>query len=1236
MTSTPAPTEQEKTNNLLNLLRSKSNVGGSVGPMANLQNIGRTPSGSLEETARQAQSDSQSKPLLAADLVASLQRSKPAHESTAPRGATGGAEKKEDWGPPSHDSKQFLLNLLKKPSASNASSAASKPADSSRAELSLDQLVPASSTTASEAPVAQREPTPVRQFGSPVANEVPFEAPQPKKPTKFNYVNPFEQLHSSSPLNRTPNPEVSDAQPKKFEILKHDRDISSSLNGETSLAPQPKSRKIDGLESPSQVQTSADKGQSVSEALEDVGEKVDKQVEEALKQVDIKEERLTEPSSNTRADLDSTEIKKEPGVDDTVDSSWESAEDEEAEKEEREYLVPVFNFPMRAFATIAVKDLPGTQSVRQESLSFIARLKKDFDQIDRNLVTSSKTLIVYAPVPTKKVHHPGLRIIQQDFGQHKHIFTATPERLFNVQICNSSVPGNDTETILGTGVNGTIFWTSLSKSRGELFADDDVEAQGFIMPPVTTAEEQTSGSPVKTRAKVSSRHPDYFGVARGKMIHIISPDVVKDRAYLDPKTKMVKSEKYLAEHGLRIMTGKAGKDFCFSEDDSVIASLDKSGKIKFWDIKELITRASDITGGKHEAIELREPLWSLTAAASGSKPEEKPSVSSIMFLDKEKPTLKGAPLRYMLIGFKQNHILQLWDLGLGKPVQELQLPHEKDSDGICSIQYHARTGVIAIGHPTRNSIYFVHLSAPMYRLPNMDQARYISAVARGDPNLPNTSSTAIMSGIRELSFAKIGELRSLDMLRTLPDHAQDVDTEDAPLFELYAMHSKGVVSISVKKRDVGWDKDNKIIKTIEALDVGAIEVSNLRPVERSTTSSEQTTVTDMPSKSSVKSAGSKKQEATKTAPAPSVKSDVVKRGSAVSPVKDASGSTAPASGSKQVFEATLPAQPPSHAAKPSPMATSSYAVAARGVEPPHREPQATHAPETSRPEATSEAPVSAPRVSSDADLQAMLGKQFENLYQRIDSDKRVVDAAGSAKQEAMLRLISSTLAENVEQSLHRIVGGSIEKEVLPAISNVTSQVVEKKLADVLPQQINTNVTREVRAALPQAMQQALKDAQVHRLISDQVATKIQQQVSQLLQKSLPDMAMQATQKMVADLDKTTKAQMRELETRRVHDIVKIDQLTDLVRGLSSTVARMSESQAAFQEQILKLQEENASMRGGENVAKEAPVDETDHQSDAEDKEVAKITRLLKDGQFDAATLEVRFPPTFNSSPLCTC
>ncbi|KAK3705786.1 hypothetical protein LTR37_013093 [Vermiconidia calcicola] len=1242
-TGTPAPAEQNKAKNmnLLDLLRSGDQgrrSSSQSGPMASLQSAGRTSSGTVPPVSSHNREDSQSRPLLAQDLAASLQRQQSGSGLPPTAMTAAGAEKPQSVASPTNNSKDFLLNLLKKPNSSATGganqTAIAKPVEASKDEASLDKLAQ-SFADASIAPAhqsrTQRETTPVRQFGSPVAGQTKFEAPQPTKATLFNYVNPFDQLHSSSPLNRTPKPENAQPEPKKIEILKHNRDASSALNSESN-APAAKSRKLAATginRSPSPMPAGAGQNQSVSEALENVGEKVDREVDRALKKAEAQEvaegasKTATADTGDNTADDRDVYIKSEPAEDgDDIDSSWESAEDDEAQRAGDDFQVEVYNFPMKPWVSIQVKAMPNANHVRQENFTVIARLKKDFDQIDRSLVTASQSYIIYAQVPHKKVNG-GLRIIHQDSGQHKQVFNSANERMFNLQICTSTSSG-DVEAILGTGVNGTVFWTSLAKSRGELFSDDDVEAQGFIMPPVATPEEQASGSPVKTRTRVSSRHPEFLGMARGNVIHIIASDNVKSTQYCNPKTRRVSTGKYLAEHGLRIMTGKAGKDFCFSEDDTAIVSLDKSGRFKFWDIKELTSRATDTAEGKHDPVELREPIWSLSAATSGSKAEEKPSVSSIMFLDKERPTIKGVALRYVLIGFKQNHVLQLWDLGLGKAVQEVRLPHEKDSDGICSITYHPRSGIIAVGHPTRNSIYLIHLSAPRYSLATMDQAKYINMLARGDPSLPRPESTAIMSGLRELSLAKVGELRSLDMLRTPVENASEPDNEDATLFELYVMHSKGVVCMSIKRKDLGWDKDSKMVKPVDGIQAGAIEVKELVAPQKLPTPSEQSSNADTPSKQP--KAAHKKQEALKASAPAAAKNETVKRGSASSlapPANGAPRSATPERASKQVPEAPLASeQDPTN---PPIITSDSYSMAAQRAKSPTRERAVRDAADAGKQAMSSpESTTLAPQVSSNDDLQAMLNTKFDALYQRIDSDKRVVDAAGSARQDAMLRLVSSTLTENVEKSLNRIVSSSIEKEVIPAITDSTSKAVEKKLAETLPQQLDNNVSREVKNTLPQAIQQALKDQQVQRMISEQVATKVQQQVSQLLQQSMPNIATSATQKMVSDLDIRTQQQMQELERRHEHDASKIQELSDLVRGLSETVRNMSESQAAFQEEILKMQQaSNKADTAAEDSTKDGASTTAglDPQAEAEDLEVKKITELLTAGQYDAATLE---------------
>ncbi|KAF2478678.1 hypothetical protein BDY17DRAFT_313959 [Neohortaea acidophila] len=1238
-TGTPAP-DQTRTNNLLNLLKF-NNQGSQSGPMANLQNVGGLRSSSTGLGA--SEGAAHARPVSAQDMMASFQRKSSSQNVLPSTTTSGGAEKVETTTTQPGSSKDFLLNLLTKPKEAKPTLFAGqevvdhKALEQAKAVPSVEQLTTGLAAINVQSPVqtrVSREPTPVRQFGTAESTPTPFEAPQPSKASKFSYVNPFDQLHASSPLNASPRPASTKVESNKIEILKHDRDPSSTSNDgfDASSAPPAAKRGKVASEQGSLATAELEKAQSVSEALKGVGERVDKQVEQALAQASAQEKaapavHVESAKTGDNAADDEVAIKQEPADDDAGISSWESAEDDAAEATQ-ESAVEVYNFPMRPFVAIHVKEVDELRPIPQDHFMSIAKLHKGFDQIDRCLVTASQSHIIYAQSATKK-DNGGFRIIRQDTGDHKQVFRSSGERISNVQICSSATPGDDIEAVLGTGVDGSVFWTTLAKSRGELFADDDVEIQGLMMPPVSTPEEQASGSQIKTRAKMSSRHPEYFAISRGKHIYLVAPEIAKARAYLDPQTRRVNSEKYFAEHGLKITTGKACKDFCFSEDDTMIISLNKSGSLEFWDIRELTTRASDFSQGPHDPLELTEPTWTLHAAASGSKPEEKASVSSVTLIDKERPTSRAIALRYVLIGFKQNHILQLWDLALGKAVQEIRLPHEKDSDGICSLTYHPRSGIVAIGHPTRNSIYFIHLSAPKYTIAAMEQAKYVSLLAREDSTVLRPDSTAIMSGLREFSFAKIGQVRSLDMLaHPIENAAGEKDDEDATLFELYIYHSKGVVGMSVKKQDLGWDKDSKMVRPMDAVKEKRVEVKELvlPPAKPQAPSEISSTAEGTPSKTLARA---KKQESGKVStPSSTTKVEVARREPAPSPAPVTNGSSAKAPvASKPVLDA--PVLSPTRAVVPPPASPNSYALAAQRAKSPTQAAQtAVKAANTSTAATTTVAPPS----TNDADLRISLDKQFDSLYQRLEGDRRVQDAAGAAKQDAVLRLVSSTLTENVEKSLTRIVNQSMIKEIVPSITDSVHKTVEKKLAETLPKELNSHLSKEVKAALPHAIQQSLKDPHVHNAISTQVAQKVQQQVSQFLQQSLPNLATQAAQKMVSDLDAQTQQKLQQAEARRQQDNAKIQELSNLVQGLARMVQNMSESQAAFQEQILKMQ------RPG---SREGTITQTQHQQQSsapstssvpepqpqpqpqktvEEKEVDDITNLLMTGQYDDATV----------------
>ena len=602
--------------------------------------------------------------------------------------------------------------------------------------------------------------------------------------------------------------------------------------------------------------------ETVAEALNEVGDRVSRQVEDALNQAEatqdesnikeegLREERdvalhavaeeLQEAAAEVKQELDKEEnsdllqsIMSESlatAVKDTINEAatgdlvaeQENRNRKESPVDETDHsVVRVYNFPLKPFVSIDLRqDTPATLALRQDAIMDIARLKKEFDQTDRTLATGTDDYIIYG------MSKPGgLRIIRQDDGLDRHIFKDTRDRIFNVTV-STAPPGSlsrGTQTLVATGISGTVYWAIICQASGDSLKEEILEELGLAFPPVPAHDENTSGGQLKTRAKRSSRHPEFFAIGRGKSIQIVFPFHAKSSKHLS-STFMVDAEKYYKDRNLKINTGKAGKDFTFSEDDSMIITLDKAGRLRFWDIRDLV-HEENATASKIAPIEVKTPMLTFSTAF----PSEKSWPTSVLFVDKLRPYTKGIALRYIIVGMKQNHTLQLWDLGLGKAVQELSFPHKNESDAICSVCYHPASGIVVVGHPTRNSIYFIHLSAPKYNLPSMSQAKYVQRLASKDPTLPKPESTAIMSGMREYSFSSKGQLRSIDLLPNSAQTTRALDnTEHSVLFELYIMHSKGVTCLNIKKQDLGWSSDSKILHPVDAEKVGCIIVRDLR------------------------------------------------------------------------------------------------------------------------------------------------------------------------------------------------------------------------------------------------------------------------------------------------------------------------------------------------------------------------------------------------------------------------
>ena len=1302
---TPAPpgpqsTSAQMTNPLLNLLKF-----GSASPQPSQQQ--QPPGPSKPEYGSASTHSIHGRGISASDLVASF---------TGGKSATP-TQREKIPATSSINHQDALLRLLNQ-TTSRADAGQQKSSGSTDAttnQLSEDLAGSSSenqhqSVLDTKSSVSGRNESPIRFFGT---NEnttpTPFEPqdipkaePSQKTGPIFTYVNPFENLAASSP--RGPNPRAppnGDIHKRKIKSpspavvhASSRRKLTPSANEvlqsiETSTPP-PLDDGRSQIEALMGIGAPSKNAETVAQALNEVGSQVDRQVESALAkaeemtegkelEVEVKQEELEDVQQATLDGLvhdAAVEIKKEldkaenqgaleesmpasmaEAVKEVIDEAaqskgadeWESAEGERnAAKSSPNRIIQVHQFPMRPFVSIElIQEKPATLPIREDSVVNIARFKKDFDQADRTLGTATNEYIVYG-MPK----NGGIRIIQQDNGNSSLIYSKTQDRIFNISISSAHAgsPLRGTQTVIATGVSGTVYWTTIARP-GEELTQDDMEKQGLIIPPVPNQLDSTSGGQLKTRAKKSSRHPEFFAIGRGKSIYIVlTPHAQKSS--LVNKDAVLDTERYFAERNLKVTTGKAGKDFTFSEDDSTIVTLDKAGKLRIWDIRDL-TDEANAGASMITPVEIKAPMLSFSTAHS----TEKSWPTSVLFVDKLRPYTKGIALRYIIVGMKQNHTLQLWDLCLGKAVQELSFPHEKETDAICSVTYHPASGIITVGHPTRNSIYFIHLSAPKYNLPSMSQAKFVQRLANKDSSLPKAEATAIMSGMREYSFESKGQLRSIELVPSSGEPARAVEDEEDPLlFELYVMHSRGVTCLGIKTEDLGWSSDSRVLHPIDAEQAGEIVVKNLR--EPSTISASEPSLASMNGDAAATSSPAKSKTPAKETPK-----------SERATTEDAQSTpNATDKVDKKKSKRNGIVEPTSRPAAPSP-APESYANAAQRVSTPTPQVTPSVPKETVRsstlkdglPEAPDAVPIStgekSTRPMTDGDsislgissdfldnefkkietgvsneFNKVFRRELESLYRRFAEDKRVQDAAGAAKQDAMLRLVSSTLSDNVEKSLSRIIKKGIQDNVVPSVADVTSASLNDVLSTVVTKHVSEAIPSAIRSALPDGISRTMQNPSLLRSISEHITKTVTGHVEREFTATLhnaivptfTDLAVTVAQKVSGDTERRVREQLQQAEMQHRDDSVKIDQLTDLVRGLSETVQTMAAAQSDFQHEILKLQQKAA--QESQNMARRpspTPSESASMHISPEQEELEAIATSMQEGHFEEATFMVR-------------
>lgn len=257
-------------------------------------------------------------------------------------------------------------------------------------------------------------------------------------------------------------------------------------------------------------------------------------------------------------------------------------------------------------------------------------------------------------------------------------------------------------------------------------------------------------------------------------------------------------------------------------------------------------------------------------------------------------------------------------------------------------------------------------------------------------------------------------------------------------------------------------------------------------------------------------------------------------------------------------------------------------------------------------------------------------KQKFFLDRRFDDDRRVQQAAGDAKQDAVLRLLSSTLTDNVEQVISRIVMNNIQGHVVPAIAEVTTSSVSRVLGENLNRFVSASVNHELRSVMPEAVNRALLQPELISRLSDSMIQPLTQAVEREFSHSLhttiipsfQKLAIETAQKTLVEVERKHNDAINAFEQAQRNDSRKIDQLMATVKQMAETMSTMAKNQADFQEQVRQAQAEYYE----HSPQVQAQTQVLEPERTPEQREAEEIENLLRSGKYEDGTIKVSLPP----------
>ncbi|KAF8905988.1 hypothetical protein CPB84DRAFT_1705198 [Gymnopilus junonius] len=200
----------------------------------------------------------------------------------------------------------------------------------------------------------------------------------------------------------------------------------------------------------------------------------------------------------------------------------------------------------------------------------------------------------------------------------------------------------------------------------------------------------------------------------------------------------------------------------------------------------------------------------------------------------------------------------------------------------------------------------------------------------------------------------------------------------------------------------------------------------------------------------------------------------------------------------------------------------------------------------------------------------LIGKEMDKQHQRFEETRLHEQAEDFARQEKILKLISTELTRNTTRVVEMAVKNEVQNSVLPALENITRNEVKAALND----QVGISLVEHINRTLPVEMEKILLRPALSNhfgnLITSSFTPVIERQIKELLGTNFYQYHSQQTSTLHQDLVRELRSEVSAIksdlgnwhnETVRTQE-ASIRELEHTVRALSDQVKFLSLSGAA--------------------------------------------------------------------------